>query len=131
MEQTALKVVSDFLNALQSGNQTRLAELLDENVIWHQPGENKFSGIKKGAGSVLEMVGGMFEISQGTFQLAEIKWLSPNGKKVACLLTFKASRPGAILNTDSIDIYTVENGKIVEAALYTQDNKMEDDFYGA
>ena len=64
------------------------------------------------------------------FQLAEIKWLSANGSKVACLLTFKASRPDAIMDTDSIDIYTVENGKIVEAYLYTQDNKMEDDFFG-
>ena len=130
MEQQSLSVVRDFVNALQQGNQTRLAELLDENVVWYQPGKSKVSGIIKGKANVLGMVGNMFEISQGTFQLSEIKWLTPNGNKVACLLHFKANRPGMMFDMDSIDVYTVKNGKIVEAALYSEDQKGEDDFWG-
>jgi uncharacterized protein len=130
IEQQALSVVSDYVNALQKGNQTRLAELLDENVIWHQPGKNKFSGVIKGSANVFKAVGGFFEVSKGTFQLSEIKWLTPNGNKVACLLHFKATRLGAVLDMDSIDVYTVENGKIIEAALYSEDQQKEDDFWG-
>ena len=81
MEQEILSVVRDFVNALKQGNQARLAELLDPNIVWYQPGKNKFSGVIKGKENVLAMVGGMFEVSQGTFQLSEIKWLTPNANK--------------------------------------------------
>jgi ketosteroid isomerase-like protein len=46
------------------------------------------------------------------------------------VLRWKASRPGAQLDTDNIDVYTVENGKIVAAKIYMADMAQEDAFWG-
>lgn len=130
VEQAAKKIVTDYLTALQKGDMARVTALLDKNIIWHQPGSNTFTGVKHGVKEVMDMIGGMFKVTQGTLQL-DIKWVSANGNKVATLLQFRANRPGAKMDTGSIDVYTVKNGKIVEAYLFTELNQMEDELLGA
>jgi hypothetical protein len=76
------------------------------------------------------MVGGMFEVSQNSFALTDVKILAVNGNSAACVLHFKATRPGAVLDTDNIDVYTVEGGQIVSARIYATDIDQENIFWG-
>jgi ketosteroid isomerase-like protein len=76
------------------------------------------------------MVGGMFEVSQHSFALTDVKILAVNGNSAACALRFKATRPGAMLDTDNIDVYTVEGGQIVAAKVYATDIEQENAFWG-
>ena len=131
VEQAALNVVSGFLKAVQQGDQAGLKLFLDPDVVWHEPGNNRFSGVQKGRAAALAMIGGMYEVSQGSLQLSEIKWLTANGNQVAALLHFKANRPGATMEINCIDVYTVKNGKIVGLRTFTDDQKMEDAFFGS
>ena len=41
-----IAVVSSYFASLAVGDMSKFASLLDENVIWHQPGDNQFSGKK-------------------------------------------------------------------------------------
>lgn len=130
MEKQTLAVVNEFVTAVQQVNLEKLGALLHPEVTWEQPGNNRFSGRKQTSAEVFQMVGGMFEVSQNTMSLADVKVLAVNGNSAACVLRWKASRPGAQLDTDNIDVYTVEDGKIVAAKIYMADMAQEDAFWG-
>ena len=131
MDNQATQTVKTFLTAVQQGNQQILAALIHPNIRWSQPGSNRFSGTKTSSTAVFQMVGGMFEASANTLSLANIQQVTVNGNKVACLVRWKAVQPGGgVLDVNNIDVYTVENGKIVEATVYSEDITQEDDFWG-
>ena len=131
MDNQAAQTVKTFLTAVQQGNQQTLAALIHPNITWNQPGTNRFSGTKTSGTAVFQMVGGMMEASANTLALSDIKQVMANGNKVACLVRWKAVQPGGgVLDVDNIDVYTVENGKIVEATVYSEDIAQEDSFWG-
>jgi hypothetical protein len=43
--------------------------LFTDDVVWHQPGVNRFSGVHHGSAAVGELVGGVMTVSEGTFSL--------------------------------------------------------------
>ncbi|WP_089783644.1 nuclear transport factor 2 family protein [Chitinophaga sp. YR573] len=131
MKNEATHVVNEFLSAVKRVDTEKLGELLHPDVEWKQPGNNSISGIKRSRNEVFQMVGKMFELSANTVKLTDIKSISANGNKVACLLHWNATHPaGAILDVDNIDVYTVEDGKIVRAEIFTVDEAGEDQFWG-
>ena len=130
MKNKAKEVVEEFLTAVKQVNTEKLGALLHPDVTWSQPGNNPISGLKRSSAEVFQMVGKMFELSANTLSLAEVKSISVNKNQVACLLHWQATRPsGAILEVDNIDVYTVENGKIVNAEIYTAEEAKEDQFW--
>ena len=130
MEKQTLQVVTEFVNAVQQVNLEKLGVLLHPEITWEQPGSNRFSGTKTSSGEVFQMVGGMFEVSQNTMSLSDIKTIAVHGDQASVVLTWKASRPGAELHTDNVDVYTVKDGKIVAAKIYAADIQQEDIFWG-
>jgi ketosteroid isomerase-like protein len=131
MENQAKQVVTQFLTAVQTGDNQTLAALLDPAIEWEQPGNNQFSGTKKNVTEVFQMVGGMFEVTGNTLALAEIKSVTTNGNSVACLIRWTGKKPGGEqLDVDNIDVYTVTGGRIVKARIYSADITLEDNFWG-
>ncbi|GAB3993671.1 hypothetical protein GCM10028807_29520 [Spirosoma daeguense] len=125
------QVIKTFLTSIQQGDHQTSVALIHPNIQWNQPGTNRFSGLKKSSDAVVQMVGGMIQASSQTLRLADIKQLTVNGNKVACLVHWKAVMPGGgVLDVHNIDVYTVENGKIVEATIYSEDVAQEDEFWG-
>jgi ketosteroid isomerase-like protein len=130
MENEAKRVVNEFLAAVQQGDNAKLAELLSPEIKWSQPGDNAVSGIKHSNMEVFQMVGKMFEISGNTLRLTEIRLISVNSNKVACVLRWNANKAtGEILEIDNIDVYTVENGQIIRAEIYSADLEKENTFW--
>ena len=130
MENQAKTIVTEFLTAVQTGNNAQLATLLSPAIQWEQPGNNLVSGIKNSAAEVFGMVGKMFEVSQNSLRLTEIKSVTVNGNEVACLLQWQASKSdGTKLNVENIDVYTVSNGEIVSAKVFTSDVEAENSFW--
>jgi len=77
------------------------------------------------------MVGKMFELSANTLRLTDFKSISVSGNKVACVLHWNAAQPaGGILDVDNIDVYTIENGQITKAEIFTADEESENKFWG-
>ncbi len=131
MENQVKQVVTQFLTAVQKGDNGTLAALLDTAIEWEQPGDNPFSGIKKNVTEVFQMVGGMFEVTNNTLALAEIKSITTCGNSVACLIRWTGEKPGGQkLDVDNIDVYTVTGGRIVKAKIYSADITQEDNFWG-
>jgi ketosteroid isomerase-like protein len=131
MENQAKQVVTQFLTAVQKGDNQTLAALLDPAIEWEQPGSNRFSGVKKNVTEVFQMVGGMFGVTNNTLKLAEIKSITTNGNSVACLIRWTGEKTeGQQLDVDNIDVYTVTGGRIVKARIYSADITLEDNFWG-
>jgi ketosteroid isomerase-like protein len=130
MENQTLNTVREFLAAVQSGDQAKLAALLHPELTWKQPGNNRLSGTKRSSLEAFQMVGSMYEVSGGTLALAGVKFTGANGNSAACMLRWTAQRSGAVLDVDNVDLYTVENGQITSVTVYSGDIAQEDQFWG-
>lgn len=130
MENNTKQVVVNFLNAVQAVDLGQLETLLHPEIQWKQPGNNQLSGVKNNRDEVFQMVGKMFELSNNTIKLNEYNSISVNGDKVACVLHWQAQNSLKLLNVINIDLYTVKNGQIHQAEIFTEDEEQEDDFWG-
>jgi ketosteroid isomerase-like protein len=130
MENQTMQVTQEFVNAVQNVNLEKLGALLHPAVEWHQPGDNRFAGIKRSGQEVFQMVGGMFEVSQNTMALKEARFLGVNGDSAAYLLRWTAQRSGAALDVENIDVYTVAGGQVTGVKIYSGDIEQENVFWG-
>lgn len=124
-------VMKDFFDAYRTHDRAKINALIHPEVVWIQPGANRIAGVKKSRSEVLEMGQLMRQLSDKTIQLADVKILNATGNSLACLLRWKAAQPvGTILDVENIDVYTIENGLIVQVKVYSADLEQEDKFWG-
>jgi uncharacterized protein len=125
-----IDIAKNYIRAAQTGDQALLASLISPDVVWSQPGKNRFSGTHRGLPAVGAMLGGMMEISGGTFTISRADHFMENGNWVAIHLEFQAQRNGAQLAQSGVDLLRIEDGKIVEVRLFSSDQEQEDAFWG-
>src|SRR5688500_20159662 len=83
-----LDVARKYFEALSAKDFATVAGMFADNIVWHQPGANQFSGTRRGGEAVGEMLGGMMSVSQGTFEISLTGSLAANGSLVAAPLRF-------------------------------------------
>jgi ketosteroid isomerase-like protein len=130
MTSANIDIARTYFRAVQTGDMAALGELLDADIVWHQPGANQFSGEHKGQGAVFQMLGNMMGVSQGTFAIDKIHTLMGNGDLVAAGIHFTGRHGGASMSMDGVDVLRIENGRIVEMWLFSADPAAEDAFWG-
>jgi ketosteroid isomerase-like protein len=128
--QTPAGVTASYFDALDRGDVPAAMALLSPDVVWHQPGSNRFSGDHFGIDGVGSLLGGMTEASQGTFQLAVTGPAMVNGEFVAVPVQFSGKRTDVWMDTSGVDLLTIRDGKIVEVRLFSADGAAEDAFWG-
>ena len=104
--------------------------MFSPQVVWHQPGVNRFSGDRVGIESVVAMLGGMMEVSEGSFRLVVTGPAMVNGEFVAVPVRFSGTRATGSMDMTGIDLLTIREGKIVEVHLFSEDGPAEDAFWG-
>lgn len=50
------EIIATYFKAIQTGDLAKLGALVAADVIWHQPGDNQFSGTHTGAEAVFAMM---------------------------------------------------------------------------
>jgi ketosteroid isomerase-like protein len=125
-----IDIAKQYIHAAQTGDQAVLAKIISPNVLWHQPGNNRFSGTHRGIAGVVGMLGGMMEVSHGSFTISRATHFMENGEWVAVQLEFTAERPGMKLAQPGVDLLRIEHGQIVEVRLFSSDQAGEDAFWG-
>ena len=124
-------VARTYFEALSAKDFATVAGMFADDVRWHQPGGNRFSGTHDGGAAVGELLAGMTTVSEGTFELTLTGPLMANGALVAAPIHFAAKREGAVMDQDGVDVLRVEDGRIAEAWLFSGDAAEEDAFWGA
>lgn len=127
---SAIDIAKDYIRAAQTGDQALLAATVSPSVVWHQPGANRFSGTHRGLAAVGAMIGGMMEVSQGSFAITEASHYMENGDWVAVSIRFGGKREGARLEQAGVDLLRIADGKIAEVFLFSSDPAQEDRFWG-
>ena len=128
---TPLAVITRYFDALESGDFATVSATFADDIVWHQPGANRFSGTHRGSAAVGELIGGMMTVSEGTFTLKRNAPPMVNGSTVAAPVHWTAKRSGAEMNGVGVDLMRVEGDKVVEVWLFTADPAEEDAFWGA
>ena len=125
-----IEIAKSYIHAVQTGDQAKLGSLISPEVIWHQPGNNQFSGTHQGMASVGPMLGKMMEVSNGTFAITRAEHYMANGDWVAITIEFAGVANGITLRQQGVDLLRIEGGKIVEVRLFSSDQPQEDAFWG-
>ena len=129
-EHTPAAVAETYFSALGRGDIPTVMAQFSDDVVWHQPGGNQFSGDHHGVGEVGALLGGMMEASAGSFQLIVAGAAMVNGDVVAVPVRFTGNRADATMDMAGLDLLTVRDGKIVEVRLFSEDGHAEDLFWG-
>jgi len=127
---TGIDISKAYIRAVQTGDQTTLGQLISPDVIWHQPGNHRFSGTHRGMAEVGPMLGKMMEISKGTFTITHASHFMANGDWVAITLEFAGEANGITMKQPGVDLIRIEGGRIVEVRLFSSDQAQEDLFWG-
>lgn len=124
-------VVARYFEALAAGDVPTAMAQFSPEVIWHQPGANRFSGRHHGPDAIGVLIGGMMEVSAGTFVVAVAGPAMVNGDLVAVPVRFTGEREGAAaMDMAGVDLLTVRDGLIVDVRLFSEDGPAEDAFWG-
>lgn len=124
-------VAARYFDALATGDVPGAMALLSPDVVWHQPGANRFSGEHRGHQGVGALLGRMMEVSGGSFQLAVSDPAMTNGELVAVPVRFSGRREGAAMDMAGVDLLTIVDGAIVAVHLFSEYGDAEDHFWGS
>jgi uncharacterized protein len=124
-------VAREYVDAMGAKDFGRVASLFADDIVWHQPGGNRFSGAHRGSAAVGELIGAQLALTGGTLEVVVTGGLMVNGATVAMPVHFSARRDGAELSMDGVDVMRVEGDRIAEVWLFSAVQQVEDDFWDA
>lgn len=124
------EIISAYLEALGKGDVGAAFSFFSPDAQWHQPGTHQFSGVKSGIEAIGKMLGGMMEVTQGTFVLKPNGNLMVNGNMAALPVRFTGTIEDRNIDMTGIDLFEVTEGKITGVWLFSDDQEVEDKFWG-
>ena len=125
-------VAEQYFSFLEAGNIEGLMNILDDDIIWHQPGKNILSGTHVGKEQVAELFRQFMVNSEGSLRVKK-ESIMVNDSLVNATLSFSASRCryfDVTINMKGTDLMRIENGKIKEVYLFSENQDEEDAFWG-
>ena len=124
-----LSVIKSYFDHLAKGEMEQVGQLIADDVIWHQPGNHQASGVYNGKQELFPHLGKMMEITKGTLKL-EPKQMMVNGDLVSVIIHFSAQREGTSMSMAGVDLLKIQDGKIKEVWLFSEDQEAENNFWG-
>lgn len=112
-------VVRRLYEARQASDLDAAADLIAEDVVWHEPYE--YLGTLNGREAVMDAIRQSMVETEGTFKLALTDLLASELHVVA-LVDFSAERHGGWMSGREIGVFRVVEGKIAEVWFYTAED---------
>ena len=130
VKMTAKEVVEAYSIALGKGDIPTAFSYFNPNAKWHQPGKNKFSGTQNGLEAIGWMLSDMMGAAQGSLVVKPTAPLMVNGSFVSSPVQFSAKSGDKTIEMNGNDLFEVTDGKIVQVWLFSEDQDVEDEFWG-
>lgn len=121
---SAKAIVENYFNALAKGDVAKALTCFASNVKWHQPGKNKFSGIKSSPDEIGQMIFGMIEDAGGSLIIRPNGLMQESDDLVAAPIRFTAAKRNQSL--DMGGLFEVKNGEIAYVWLFSENQQNED-----
>jgi ketosteroid isomerase-like protein len=116
-------------DAFRARDMAALAELLDDEVVWHVPGANPLAGEIRGREALLRWFERLNEVTDGTFTLAEHDVLGTDDHVVA-LSDMSAMREGVLVPVRVVSVFHFREGRQHERWFHPSDFTMWDRMLG-
>ncbi len=87
------------------------------------------SGIYSGKQNVFAHLGKMAQLSNGTFAINQVDYVTENGDLVVAAVAFAASASGSSIEMKGVDLFRFEDGLIKEVWLFSERIDEEDSFW--
>ena len=121
MESISSTLARRYFEAVSAKEFEVVAGMLAEDIVWHQPGANRFFGTHRASGAVGEMTGGMMAVREGTFELALSAEPMVNGALVAAPRSLLGEAPGwSTRHLSEMRIHHLRNATFVMEAACEQ-----------
>ncbi len=105
--------VPRLYDARARGDLDAVGELLAEDVVWHEPGDQDYSGDYHGRDAVIGLLRKLVEVTDETFYLRPVEFLATERHAVA-LVEWEAARGGKRIEGKEIAVYRIEDANVAE-----------------
>jgi uncharacterized protein len=121
-------LIRNGYEAFAKGDMATIAQTFSPDIRWHIGGRNPISGTYNGQDEVFAFFGKIMELSGGTFGLAIHDVLASDDHVVA-LAKATATRNGATLETDEVNVWHIADGRAVEFWSMSYSQAAVDEFW--
>ena len=128
---TTAAVAQRYVDAVSANDFAAIGQLLARDVLWHHPGNHRFSGLLVGAVAVSEMISELIGTTRGTLTLEVTGRPMINGELFAVPVRLSAKRDAAELSMDGFDVLKVRGDRIVDVWVFSDVQKDQDAFWDA
>lgn len=122
------QVIRRTFEAFGKGDIATLSQVFADDAVWHMPGKGPFSGEHRGRDVIFAAFGTMAELSGGTFKV-EVHDVVANDEHAVAILSASGSRQGKSVQLRATDVFHVGDGKIKEFWSFTEDQRIDDEFW--
>jgi ketosteroid isomerase-like protein len=120
--------IRDGYAAFNRNDVEALVDLFAEDIVWHFPGTSKVAGEHVGRDAALTMLGAYGAASGGTLQANLIDVMASDDHHVAGWANDTASTEDRSLDVGAIVLFTLRDGKVIEARHHFDDQAAVDAF---
>jgi len=129
IEHPNVTLVRNLFDAFQKSDAVRVFALIDENAIWHFPGNRgQLAGDHKGREAIFAFLAKIPVLADGTFS-AELTDVLANHKNAVAIFRGKGQRNGIELNSPTCLYMRIENERITEFREFVWDLYKVDEFW--
>jgi ketosteroid isomerase-like protein len=105
--------IRELYDARSRRDWNAVRALLADDIVWHEPGEERYSGDYRGRDEVIRLLEKLVEVTEGTFQLVPQAFLN-SVEHSAVLVRWWAERQGRRSEGNEIAVYRFRQGVIAE-----------------
>lgn len=128
MEQRNVEMARKGYTAFNEAQLDDAMETIDDDIVWHQGGENPISGEYKGKKAVLELFMKFGQLTEGTYEADIHDILASEGHTVV-IGTSTITRKGRTHTSRFVDVIHPGNeGRAKEFWRFSEDQAADDEF---
>lgn len=117
VERDVESVVRELYEARARWDLEAVRPLLAEDIRWHEPGGEDYSGDHRGREAVIALLARLRQVTGGTFTLEPTGFLV-TAEHVVAKIRWSARRGAAYAAGNEIAVYLIRAGRVAEAWFY-------------
>jgi ketosteroid isomerase-like protein len=122
------ELIQRAYEATSRGDTEAVRAILADDVVWHLPGRNRFSGDHVGKTAVFDVFQRRREYAGPTFNM-KVHDVLANDEHAVDLVSIQGEREGRPIAYRSVGVYNMRDEKIVEAWAFNEDQYAVDEFW--
>ena len=122
------EAVRKAYEAFAAGDMDTVQSILDPGVKWHVVGRSSLAGTYEGIDQVIEFLGRIMQITDGTFRV-DIQDVLANDDYAVTLAHVHAQRAGRTLESEEAHVSSMKAGRVAEFWALTEDQYAVDEFF--